>query len=162
MVLRAFRHDENPGAHLAQQFAVRSRFRKFGLRIPPDQENGIPSAHQHHVVGIKDGPELGGGARKLVAKLHPLEARRMRLAQALLQRNPAANFLHVIIGPANGIGTNSYRHRLFSLSFSSIKNGLYLLSMVGLDPTTQRLGHWVRPDDGEWQLNHQCSAWPAP
>ena len=91
-------------------------FCEFGFGIVLEQEGGIPAAHEHQAMGIKNGAQLGGHARKLVAKFHALKARGLGFAQALLQRNPAADFLHVIIGPADGVGADPYCHRCVAFS----------------------------------------------
>ncbi len=95
--------DQDLTTHILQERRMTLGGFQLGIDIARQQLGRVPAADKAVPKGFQDRPQFVGGARKLVAKLHAGEPGRTCLLEAGFQRNVAADFQHVIIGPADWV-----------------------------------------------------------
>jgi hypothetical protein len=108
--VRRLGHDDDVGARALCHGDVGFRGLEFVARRALEQFGRIPAADEGQAKLSKLVLERRAIGRQLVALLHADDACLFCLGEACLKRRVAADFLQVVIGPADRIGADANAH----------------------------------------------------
>jgi hypothetical protein len=123
--VRGLGEDEHVRAHGFQQVEMRAQRLHLRIGVALQELCGIPAGHTGHAEGRQRRLQGLRLARKLVAELHAFETGFLGLGEAHFERGLAAQFRHVVVGPADGIGPDADRHGFSFSRFMSLFLGAW-------------------------------------
>jgi hypothetical protein len=110
----AFGEDYHLATHRGQEVEMRGERRDFLGRAAAAKLRAVPAGDEIEPMPGEDGTQHGSVAWKLAAKLDAGESGQLRLGEAHLERDVAAQLRHVVVGPRDRIDAERHCHVVLS------------------------------------------------
>src|SRR6267154_1281833 len=122
------REHQHRAADAFQEIEVWTQASELRTRISGEQLRRVPPRYARQPESAQYRRKLARVPRKLVPELHALEADLASLGQAGLERGLCAQLLHIVVGPDDGIRTQTNTHGSVITAAQSTSQGVALAS----------------------------------